>query len=71
MPELPEVETMRRGVLGVVGATIADVKRPPCTKKPISITPAMGTFRRKLLGKQKDPPDRSKGRLQKQHQTSS
>ncbi|PHR95554.1 MAG: formamidopyrimidine-DNA glycosylase [Blastopirellula sp.] len=52
MPELPEVETMRRGVLGVVGATIANVKRPPCTKKPISITPAMGTFRRKLLGKQ-------------------
>ncbi|MGY8768421.1 MAG: bifunctional DNA-formamidopyrimidine glycosylase/DNA-(apurinic or apyrimidinic site) lyase [Pirellulales bacterium] len=52
MPELPEVETMRRGVLGVVGATIADVKRPPCRKKPIRITPAMGTFKRKLLGKQ-------------------
>ena len=27
MPELPEVETMRRGILGIVGSRIAGVER--------------------------------------------
>ena len=39
MPELPEVETMRRGVLAIEGATIEAAQRTPCSKRPISIKP--------------------------------
>jgi formamidopyrimidine-DNA glycosylase len=51
MPELPEVETMRRGVLGVVGARIDDVQRVPCRRKPIAITPRIDRFRRRAAGR--------------------
>jgi formamidopyrimidine-DNA glycosylase len=50
MPELPEVETMRRGIRPVVGATIQAVERPPCKRKPITITPRWSDFRRRLEG---------------------
>jgi formamidopyrimidine-DNA glycosylase len=50
MPELPEVETMRRGILGVVGARITDVERPPCARRPIAITPRIDHFRRRVMG---------------------
>ncbi len=50
MPELPEVETMRRGVLGVVGGRIRQVERVPCRRKPISITPRIDYFRRRVVG---------------------
>lgn len=39
MPELPEVETMRRGVAGVVGSRIERLEQPPCRLRPISLTP--------------------------------
>ncbi|MFN3380743.1 MAG: DNA-formamidopyrimidine glycosylase family protein, partial [Runella zeae] len=39
MPELPEVETMRRGILGLVGSKIVDVERVPCRRRPITIAP--------------------------------
>jgi formamidopyrimidine-DNA glycosylase len=51
MPELPEVETMRRGVLGVVGARIEDVQRVPCRRKPIAVTPRIDRFRRRAAGR--------------------
>ncbi len=51
MPELPEVETMRRGILGVVGARIQDVERTPCARRPIAITPRIDHFRRRVAGK--------------------
>jgi formamidopyrimidine-DNA glycosylase len=51
MPELPEVETMRRGVLGIVGARIADVERVACRRKPISIMPRIDRFRRRAVGR--------------------
>ena len=44
MPELPEVETMRRGVLPIVGQRIASVERPPCDRKPILFEPTLKTF---------------------------
>jgi formamidopyrimidine-DNA glycosylase len=51
MPELPEVETMRRGILGVVGATIVDAGRLPCALRPILVQPSPATFRRRAVGR--------------------
>ena len=51
MPELPEVETMRRGVLGIVGATIVRAERTPCAKKQISITPRIDHLNRRVVGR--------------------
>jgi formamidopyrimidine-DNA glycosylase len=48
MPELPEVETMRRGVQRAVGGVIEGVDRPPCRQKPIRIEPAWPTLRRRV-----------------------
>jgi len=39
MPELPEVETMRRGVLPVQGGVITHVMRASCPRKPLQISP--------------------------------
>jgi formamidopyrimidine-DNA glycosylase len=50
MPELPEVETMRRGIVGVVGARIKDVERVPCERRPIAIVPRIDYFRRRVVG---------------------
>lgn len=50
MPELPEVETMRRGVLPVVGATIACVDFVKTRFKKISITPRADRFRKNCVG---------------------
>jgi formamidopyrimidine-DNA glycosylase len=50
MPELPEVETMRRGILAAVGSRVTDVAKVRCSRLPIAISPAMPTFRRRALG---------------------
>lgn len=50
MPELPEVETMRRGVEPAVGARIVTVERVPCPRKPIAISPGLASFRRRVEG---------------------
>lgn len=51
MPELPEVETMRRGVAPVTGLRITAVERPRCRKRPIAILPTIATFRRRTVGR--------------------
>ncbi len=51
MPELPEVETMRRGVLGITGAIIQSAERTACAKRPISITPRVDHLVRRIVGK--------------------
>jgi formamidopyrimidine-DNA glycosylase len=51
MPELPEVETMRRGILPIVGATIVAAERTPCPKRPISIKPRIDRLSKRLAGK--------------------
>jgi len=51
MPELPEVETMRRGILSIVGRKIAAVERTPCPRKPISVEPSLPAFRRRAVGR--------------------
>lgn len=51
MPELPEVETMRRGVLGIVGGRIRHVERIACRRKPIVIAPRIDHLRRRAIGR--------------------
>jgi formamidopyrimidine-DNA glycosylase len=58
MPELPEVETMRRGVSGVVGSRIVGVIRPRCKLKPITMAPALAGFRRRAVGRTIERVDR-------------
>ncbi|MEE2639363.1 MAG: bifunctional DNA-formamidopyrimidine glycosylase/DNA-(apurinic or apyrimidinic site) lyase [Planctomycetota bacterium] len=50
MPELPEVETMRRGILGAVGGKIVTVEKVRCRKKPIAIRPALSSMRKRIVG---------------------
>lgn len=58
MPELPEVETMRRGLLPVVGRKITAVEDLRCPRKPISITPRLDRIARRLVGTSIDRIDR-------------
>lgn len=51
MPELPEVETMRRGIAAVVGGRIRGVVRPRCRLRPIEISPDLARFRRRVVGR--------------------
>jgi formamidopyrimidine-DNA glycosylase len=51
MPELPEVETMCRCIAGAVGCRIRDVQRPSSPLQSILISPPLGQFRRKAVGK--------------------
>ena len=50
MPELPEVETMRRGIAPIVGARIQAAQRTPCAKKPIQISPRIDQLHRRVRG---------------------
>src|SRR5260221_611272 len=58
MPELPEVETMRRGISPVIGSRIAGVVRPKCKLKPITMEPALTGFRRRVVGRTIERVDR-------------
>jgi len=51
MPELPEVETMRRGIQPIVGCRIRSVSRTPCERRPIQITPAIELIHQRVRGK--------------------
>lgn len=51
MPELPEVETMCRGIAPIVGRRVLHVGRPPCSRRPITIQPRLDSFRRRAEGK--------------------
>ncbi|MCO5165194.1 MAG: bifunctional DNA-formamidopyrimidine glycosylase/DNA-(apurinic or apyrimidinic site) lyase [Planctomycetes bacterium] len=50
MPELPEVETMRRGIAAVRGARVAEVVRPRSRLRPMTIEPAGPRLRARLRG---------------------
>jgi formamidopyrimidine-DNA glycosylase len=50
VPELPEVETMRRGIAGVVGSMIQAVERPRCQLKPLAVRPGWPALKRRLAG---------------------
>ncbi len=51
MPELPEVETMRRGIARVAGCAIRDFRRPRSRLQSITITPPPSEFRRRVVGR--------------------
>ncbi|MDC0935419.1 bifunctional DNA-formamidopyrimidine glycosylase/DNA-(apurinic or apyrimidinic site) lyase [Pirellulales bacterium] len=58
MPELPEVETMRRGIAGAAGTRIDRIERTPCRRKPIAIGPSFAQLRRRAEGAQIERTDR-------------
>jgi formamidopyrimidine-DNA glycosylase len=58
MPELPEVETMRSGVLPIVGSRIEDVRAAKCSKRPILIEPRPAAMRRRIVGRRVADVDR-------------
>ena len=51
MPELPEVETMRRGIAHLAGLRIASVAFPRHTVRPISLRPAADRMQQWLAGR--------------------
>lgn len=42
---------MRRGVLPIVGSRIESAQRPPCSRRPILLTPRIDAFNRRVRGK--------------------
>jgi formamidopyrimidine-DNA glycosylase len=58
MPELPEVETMRRGILSIVGRRIREAERMPCPRKPIEVSPKPAAFRKRTVGRKVSAVDR-------------
>jgi formamidopyrimidine-DNA glycosylase len=51
MPELPEVETMVRGIRPhVAGRQIVAVRKGPCRCRPMTITPRLGTLSQRVTG---------------------
>jgi formamidopyrimidine-DNA glycosylase len=54
VPELPEVETMRRGILPIAGSRIAGAKRLPCERRPIQIEPRPAALARRVIGRRID-----------------
>lgn len=50
MPELPEVETMCRGIHPIQGRRIKRVFTPPCDYRPIQIRPSIRTISKRLAG---------------------
>lgn len=51
MPELPEVETMRRGILGVVDSRIESVEKLRTSLKPILVKPGPAALNRRVHGR--------------------
>ena len=50
MPELPEVETMRRGLIATIGGTITAVTEPIIPYRPIKLDPPFMQLRKRVLG---------------------
>lgn len=51
MPELPEVETMLRGIAGAMGGRIRGIQWMRLKARPIQICPALPAFRRRVQGR--------------------
>jgi formamidopyrimidine-DNA glycosylase len=50
LPELPEVETMCRGIAPIVGSRVVAAERPPCDRRRILVEPPVGTIDARLRG---------------------
>jgi formamidopyrimidine-DNA glycosylase len=51
VPELPEVETMRRGIAPIAGSKIINAERVKCARRPIQIQPSAAAVARRLAGR--------------------
>ena len=51
MPELPEVETMRRGIAHLAGLRIKNAAFPRGTVRPIAMQPAADRMQQRLTGR--------------------
>jgi formamidopyrimidine-DNA glycosylase len=54
MPELPEVETMRRGIARIAGHRIVGAERLRCSRRPILMQPGPATLAKRLAGQRID-----------------
>jgi formamidopyrimidine-DNA glycosylase len=54
MPELPEVETMRRGIAAIEGRRIEGAERLRCQRKPILIQPRPAALAKRVIGQRID-----------------
>lgn len=63
MPELPEVETMRRGAAAVVGRKISRFGRSPCRHRPILVKPRIDAMSRRMVGRRVDSVERAGKRV--------
>ena len=70
MPELPEVETMVRGVReAMTGRTISALEMVPCSYKPISMSPSLKTIQKTLTGTRIESVERFAKRIVITHST--
>jgi formamidopyrimidine-DNA glycosylase len=51
VPELPEVETMRRGIAGIAGSRIVGAVRVHCRRRPILVQPGGAALGRRTSGR--------------------
>lgn len=58
MPELPEVETMCRGIRAIEGRRIANAQRTSCARKLIRIEPRIDRLRRRVVDTRVDRVER-------------
>ena len=63
MPELPEVETMRRGILAAEGARVDSIKPIRCRKRPLKLNVTWPTISRALKDRTLEKIDRHGKRL--------
>jgi formamidopyrimidine-DNA glycosylase len=63
MPELPEVETMRRSALPAVGKLVTKVRCVRCARKPLRVRPGWPAIARHLTGRRLEAIDRHGKRL--------
>ncbi|MDC0295218.1 bifunctional DNA-formamidopyrimidine glycosylase/DNA-(apurinic or apyrimidinic site) lyase [bacterium] len=54
MPELPEVETMCRGIRSIIGCRFESVNELPCRLRPILIQPSLTAIASQLVGTRVD-----------------
>lgn len=63
MPELPEVETMCRGIAGAVGSRVRELAATGCKKRPILLAPALPQIRRRVVGQRIEAVERAGKRV--------
>lgn len=63
MPELPEVETMCRGIAAAVGGRIVAFESTGCRKRPLTVRPAWNQLQQRTVGQRIDAIERAGKRV--------